>query len=58
MPFTCTYCGECFCAAHRLPEHHECKGDLAQKKPVIKKTPQKTTKTGAYSYNNEDDFID
>ena len=24
MPFKCPFCGESFCAAHRLPENHEC----------------------------------
>lgn len=24
MPFTCTYCGQTFCADHRLPENHHC----------------------------------
>lgn len=25
MPYICRYCGESFCADHRLPENHECK---------------------------------
>ena len=25
MPFVCSYCGESFCSAHRLPETHDCK---------------------------------
>ncbi len=24
MPFTCSYCGQTFCATHRLPENHRC----------------------------------
>ena len=24
MPFVCPYCGQTFCAEHRLPENHEC----------------------------------
>jgi Zn-dependent protease len=24
MPFKCPFCGESFCASHRLPENHEC----------------------------------
>lgn len=26
MSFTCRYCGEKFCAQHRLPENHDCEG--------------------------------
>ncbi|UOY09980.1 rhomboid family intramembrane serine protease [Methanonatronarchaeum sp. AMET6-2] len=26
MPYTCRYCGEEFCAEHRLPENHSCTG--------------------------------
>ncbi len=28
MPFRCKYCGGYFCAEHRLPEMHNCKGDF------------------------------
>jgi Zn-dependent protease len=31
LPFTCNYCGGTFCAEHRLPEAHACKGDLTRK---------------------------
>ncbi len=31
LPFTCNYCGGTFCAEHRLPEAHACKGDLSRK---------------------------
>ena len=24
LPFTCRYCGQSFCAKHRLPESHNC----------------------------------
>lgn len=24
LPFTCSYCGQTFCAEHRLPENHRC----------------------------------
>lgn len=40
LPFKCPYCGGCFCAAHRLPESHECAEiDLAraQKKATVVK---------------------
>lgn len=28
MGFTCSYCGDYFCAEHRLPEKHACRGLL------------------------------
>ena len=31
----CNYCGGAFCADHRLPEAHQCKGDLAQKRTPV-----------------------
>jgi len=33
LPFTCVYCGEHFCAEHRLPEKHSCLGIQAAKSP-------------------------
>jgi Zn-dependent protease len=41
LPFVCNYCGGAFCADHRLPEAHQCKGDLTQKRMVI--PPPQTT---------------
>jgi Zn-dependent protease len=35
LPFVCNYCGGVFCADHRLPEAHQCKGDLTQKRMVV-----------------------
>jgi Zn-dependent protease len=35
LPFVCNYCSGAFCADHRLPEAHQCKGDLTQKRTVI-----------------------
>ena len=32
MSFTCRYCGEKFCAEHRLPENHDCSGLESGKK--------------------------
>lgn len=40
LPFVCNYCGGAFCADHRLPEAHQCKGDLTQKRMI---TPPPTT---------------
>ncbi|HYC11861.1 MAG TPA: AN1-type zinc finger domain-containing protein [Nitrososphaerales archaeon] len=35
LPFVCNYCGGVFCANHRLPEAHQCKGDLSQRRTVV-----------------------
>jgi Zn-dependent protease len=37
----CNYCGGAFCPDHRLPEAHQCKGDLTQKRTII--APPQTT---------------
>lgn len=34
LPFICNYCGGSYCSDHRLPESHQCKGNLKQR-PVI-----------------------
>lgn len=31
----CNYCGGVYCGNHRLPEAHQCKGDLAQKRTPV-----------------------
>ncbi len=41
LPFVCNYCGGVFCADHRLPETHKCKGDLTQKRTIV--APPQTT---------------
>ncbi len=41
LPFVCNYCGGGFCGDHRLPEAHQCKGDLSQKRTII--APPQTT---------------
>jgi Zn-dependent protease len=38
MPFVCNYCGEAFCANHRLPENHNCK-NIHQALPPHARTP-------------------
>jgi len=43
LPFVCNYCGGAFCADHRLPEAHQCKGDLTQRRMII--PPPQTTYT-------------
>jgi Zn-dependent protease len=45
LPFVCYYCGGVFCADHRLPENHQCKGDLSRR--VV--FPQQTT---SYSWTS------
>lgn len=41
LPFVCNYCGGAYCADHRLPEAHQCKGDLTQKRTIT--APPQTT---------------
>ena len=41
LPFVCNYCGGVFCPEHRLPEAHQCKGDLTQKRTIV--APPQTT---------------
>lgn len=41
LPFVCNFCGRAFCADHRLPEAHQCTGDLTQKRTIP--TPPPTT---------------
>ena len=41
LPFVCNYCGGAFCADHRLPEAHQCRGDLTQKRTIV--APPQTT---------------
>lgn len=38
LPFVCNYCGGAYCGTHRLPEAHQCKGDLSQKRTVVAPT--------------------
>lgn len=46
MPFTCRYCGQPHCAAHRLPENHDCAGleeykeQLREQGRLMAETPQ------------------
>lgn len=41
LPFICNYCGGAYCSDHRLPEAHQCKGDLTQKRTIT--APPQTT---------------
>jgi predicted nucleic acid binding AN1-type Zn finger protein len=58
MPYCCSYCEKYFCSAHRIPENHECTAVTAGKKPVKKKNTSPEKKKSAFTYSNEDDFID
>ncbi|MGA2665254.1 MAG: AN1-type zinc finger domain-containing protein [Nitrososphaerales archaeon] len=44
LPFVCNYCGGVFCGEHRLPESHNCTGDLSHR-PVV----QPSTSTFSWS---------
>jgi Zn-dependent protease len=41
LPFVCNFCGGLYCGDHRLPESHQCKGDLSQKRTIT--APPQTT---------------
>lgn len=41
LPFVCNYCGGAFCPDHRLPEAHQCRGDLTQRRTIA--APPQTT---------------
>jgi len=43
LPFICNYCGGVICPDHRLPEAHQCKADLTQKRTIV--APPQTTFT-------------
>ncbi len=47
LPFVCNYCGGAFCSDHRLPEAHQCKGDLSQRRTIV--APPQTT----FSWQNQ-----
>jgi Zn-dependent protease len=55
LPFKCSYCGEYFCAEHRLPEKHNCsmiwkaKAPIEKERiPIIKKEEDKFLKEEIY----------
>ncbi len=51
LPFTCVYCGEHFCAEHRLPEKHNCLGLHAAKSPEeIKKREMESRRREEWGY--------
>jgi Zn-dependent protease len=54
LPFVCNYCGGVFCGDHRLPEAHNCKGDINVKR-VVQPPPQAPQEPapGYYSTSSE-----
>ena len=46
LPFVCNYCGEVFCSEHRLPESHNCTGDLSRR-PVAQGTSSSYSSEGS-----------
>jgi len=47
LPFKCKYCGEFFCAEHRLPEKHDCPGIFAVSSPYEKEMKEAKMKIEA-----------
>jgi len=39
LPFVCNYCGGTYCSDHRLPEAHQCVGDLSRKPIIVTEAP-------------------
>jgi Zn-dependent protease len=46
MPFRCNYCGDYFCAEHRLPEKHDCPGLFAAASPYEKERKKRVEVEG------------
>lgn len=60
LPFTCNYCGGTFCADHRLPESHACRGDLTRKAYTTAATTRSwegSVYTGGTSYNRASPYL-
>jgi Zn-dependent protease len=49
MPFKCTYCGGQFCAAHRLPENHNC-SKIGLARAPIQEEATVASRPDAYEY--------
>jgi Zn-dependent protease len=47
LPFVCNYCNGTFCPDHRLPEAHQCVGDLSRRPVVEPSTSTFTWSDGA-----------
>ena len=46
LPFVCNYCGGTFCSEHRLPEAHQCTGDLSRR------PARSESSTSTFSWND------
>lgn len=52
LPFVCNYCGGVYCGEHRLPEAHQCKGDLTRRRTIVAPpTPVPTYPESGYTYS-------
>lgn len=57
LPYTCKFCSQEFCSAHRLPENHDCEGlrkwkeEKSESKLVY--PPFQKEKKSKFSLNNE-----
>ena len=49
LPFLCNYCGGTYCSEHRLPEAHQCTGDLSRKPIIVTEAP------ATFSWQNRSD---
>jgi len=49
LPFVCNYCGGTFCPEHRLPEAHNCIGDLSRRPVAQSSTTSFTWSEGGYT---------
>jgi Zn-dependent protease len=49
LPFVCNYCGGTYCPEHRLPEAHNCIGDLSKRPAVEGSTTSFTWGEGGYT---------
>ena len=51
LPYKCKCCQEYYCSKHRLPENHECVGDLKSKPKIKPKSKVKTLRS--YEFQDE-----
>jgi Zn-dependent protease len=51
LPFVCNYCGGTYCAEHRLPEAHNCIGDLSRRPVTQNSTTSFSWSEGGYTMN-------
>lgn len=59
FPFSCSYCGDFFCAEHRIPESHECP-NLPKETPEYykeRKSNQKAIRREPNSFKSNGEFV-